>query len=273
MRLPIATSLRTPARTDGRFAPSCTRPALRGARIVHFTEGGAASGYAKSQIGDWQAVDWQLLREELEATAALARELALWVVLGSNHRLTPPHRPHNSLYVITDKGQLAGRYDKRLCSHAEISDWYTPGFAPLTFDVDGFRFGCALCIEIHFPEIFNDYRRRAVDCMLVSAYADDPIFLVEARAHASLNGYWFSMALPTNPRTPLASTIISPDGHLLAQTEPGRPSIAAMTIDPDDTRWHVPLRLARPWREQARAGKIYEALRADDERSRDRFSF
>jgi len=33
------------------------------------------------------------------------------------------------------------------------------------------------------------------------------------------------------------------------------------------------LRLARPWREQARAGKIYEALRADDERSRDRFSF
>lgn len=118
------------ARANGRQIRALMHQArAAGARIVHFTEG-AASGYAKPQIRDWQAVDWQLLQEELEAMAALARELALWVVLGSNHRLTPPHRPHNGLYVITDKGQLAGRYDKRLCSHTEISDWCTPGFAP-----------------------------------------------------------------------------------------------------------------------------------------------
>jgi predicted amidohydrolase len=43
------------------------------------------------------------------------------VVLGSAHPLTPPHRPHNSLYVISDKGQLVDRYDKRFCSNTEIT--------------------------------------------------------------------------------------------------------------------------------------------------------
>src|SRR5208283_2672557 len=44
-------------------------------------------------------------RDELAATVALAGELRLWTVLGSIHRLTPPHRPHNSLYVISNRGE------------------------------------------------------------------------------------------------------------------------------------------------------------------------
>lgn len=31
----------------------------------------------------------------------------------SLHPLTPPNRPHNSLYVVNDKGRLVTRYDKR----------------------------------------------------------------------------------------------------------------------------------------------------------------
>jgi hypothetical protein len=31
-------------------------------------------------------------------------------VLGSAHPLTPPHRPHNSLYVISDQGHVVNRY-------------------------------------------------------------------------------------------------------------------------------------------------------------------
>lgn len=90
-----------------------------GAELVHFPEG-AASGYPT-----FPEQDWGLLRHELEQIAALSRELGLWTVLGSNRPLSDGNRPHNSLYVISDRGEIAGRYDKRLCSHNEINNHYS----------------------------------------------------------------------------------------------------------------------------------------------------
>jgi predicted amidohydrolase len=81
-------------------------------RLIHFPEG-FLSGYAKEQIADWDEVDWAAVRAELGQVAALAAELGMWVVMGSAHPLTPPHRPHNSLYVISDQGKIVTRYDKR----------------------------------------------------------------------------------------------------------------------------------------------------------------
>jgi predicted amidohydrolase len=64
----------------------------RGATIVHFPEA-ALSGYTKSQIRDWDLVDWDALLSEKRTVADCARRLGLWVVVGCNHRLTPPNRP------------------------------------------------------------------------------------------------------------------------------------------------------------------------------------
>ena len=129
--------------------------AAEGARLAHFPEG-FLSGYAVEQVVDWDDVDWAAARRELEDVAALAGELGIWVVLGSAHPLTAPHRPQNSLYVISAEGRLVDRYDKRKCSHTELTRFYTPGFEPVVFDVDGFRFGLAICIEINFCELFAE---------------------------------------------------------------------------------------------------------------------
>jgi len=107
-----------------------------GAAIVHFPEG-AISGCAKAQIKDWGKVAWDTLMDELRSTAALAREIGLWVVVGSSHRLAPPHRPLNSLYVISAQGLLATRYDKQFCSHTEVTDWHTLGRGCCVFEVRG----------------------------------------------------------------------------------------------------------------------------------------
>lgn len=182
-----------------------------GARLVHFPEG-ALSGYVKTEIKDWAAVDWSVLRDEIEATAACASDLGIWVVFGSNHPQKRPAWPTNSLHVISDKGSLIGRYDKRLISHTEATSWYAPGTVPFVFEVDGYRFGCALCIEIHFPEIFTEYERLGVDCVLFSAYSDDPMFAIEAQAHAAMNNVWLSLSAPATS-TSLPCTLIGPDGN------------------------------------------------------------
>ena len=158
--------------------------------------------------------------DELRSTADLARELGLWVVVGCSHRLTPPHRPHNSLYVISDRGELATRYDKRFLSHTEITDWHTPGREPCVFEVDGWRFGCVLCIEIHFPELFREYAELDVDCVLFSAYADDPMFGIQAQGYAASHSYWVSVSTPTQMSRGLSSRLIAPNGEVQATATP-----------------------------------------------------
>jgi hypothetical protein len=38
----------------------------------------------------------------------------------------------------------------------------------VTFDIDGLRFGLLLGMEVHFPELFIEYERLDVDCVLFS---------------------------------------------------------------------------------------------------------
>lgn len=256
------------ARRNGRKARDLMRQAAgQQARLVQFPEG-FLSGYAKEQIPGWDHVDWAAAGDELRQVATLAAELNLWVVLGSAHPLTPPHRPHNSLYVISDKGEVVDRYDKRFCSNTEITRFYSPGFQPVVFDIDGFRFGCAICIEINFPELFAEYEQLGVDCLLMSAYPVDSVFHTKARAHASINNYWVSLSVPAQTAGLMASGLIGPDGSCLATAEAGAELVVG-DMDRDAPELQIALNLARPWRATARQGGIYRARRVNDPRSAD----
>lgn len=101
-----------------------TEAADAGARLVQFPEGAitypskqvmAAGPDGELALADWSRAAWDVLREEAESTAALAGELRLWTAFGSIHPLTPPNRPHNSLFVVSDRGELVARYDKPSC--------------------------------------------------------------------------------------------------------------------------------------------------------------
>jgi predicted amidohydrolase len=257
------------AAANGKKVRSLMRKAAAGrARLVQFPEG-MLSGYAKEQIGDWSQVDWDSVRSELEQIMALAAELEIWVVLGSAHPLTPPHRPHNSLYVISDAGLLVDRYDKRFCSHTELTHFYTPGFEPVVFDVDGYRFGALICVEINFPQLFSQYERLGVECLLLSAYPVDVGFELKARAHAAINCYWIAMSLPGQTIDLMPSGLINPAGIYTTQVL-GTSELAFATIDRDDQTVAGPLKGARPWRAAATKGDIYRARAVTDPRSANR---
>lgn len=257
----IQSTIEADVRANGsEIRTAMLKAAQAGARLAHFPEC-ALSGYVKSEIRDWADVDWTALAEELAEIAALAGRLGIWVVLGANHRLPAargtPLWPQNSLYVISDTGVLAGRYAKRLCSNTELTYWYTPGTDPLVFDVDGIRFGCALCIEVVFPHLFTEYERLGVHCMLLSTYSNDPIHGLMARAHAATNGYWLSLASPVACSRTLPTTLVGPDGNPIGECPSGSTAMLLHTIDPEADRYRVALRLARPWRARARSGELH----------------
>ncbi|MEI8406975.1 MULTISPECIES: carbon-nitrogen hydrolase family protein [unclassified Kribbella] len=259
------------ARENGKKVRSLMRKAAAGrARLVQYPEG-LLSGYAKEQIADWSQVDWDVVRDELEQIMALAAELRVWVVLGSAHPLTPPHRPHNSLYVISDAGEIVDRYDKRFLSNTEVNHFYSPGFDPVVFDVDGYRFGCVICVEINFPHLFSQCERLGVECLLLSAYPVDAVFEVKARAYAAINCYWVAMSLPANTVDLMPSGLIAPDGTYASQLA-GKSELSITTIDRDDPALKGPLAYARPWRATALKGDIYRTRAVTDPRSSDRTS-
>lgn len=249
-----------------------------GARLIHFPEGATCApnkrimsktGPAEIGPSDWSRFEWTALRGELDEIRRLARRLRLWTVLGSVHQLTSPNRPHNSLYVISDRGELVNRYDERMLSNTKISFMYSPGNAPVTFDVDGIRFGCTLGMEAHYPEIFAEYERLDVDCVLFSTTGElpaaAPAFAAEALGHAASNTYWVSYSAHAPQSVTAPSGVAAPNGHWAVQcAADGTPDLVVtdIAIDRDNP--------ARPWRRKARA-ELYAAYQVtSDPRSADR---
>jgi predicted amidohydrolase len=286
---PHAVSVRLAvAQSTGRFDPGNiaelraageeTRALMRqakesGARIVHFAEGSLCSPNKRivsstgpESVGpaDWSRCNWDVLRGEITAVCRLARELGLWVVLGSPHQLSAQRRPHNSLYVISDRGELVTRYDERMLSNTKLSFMYTPGAEPVTFEIDGLRFGCALGMEAHYPELFIAYERLNVDCVLFSTTGGGP-FAAEIAGHAASNSLWTSFAVHAQQGPEAPAGIVAPTGIWVARSSPDvEPSLAIADISTE------PSNPARPWRRAARGGLYQEHLAGDDQRSAER---
>jgi len=296
MRLAVAqTTLRDdPRRIDELREAACEvrRLMLRahdeGAKLAHFPEGATCSPHklvmsidGPNTVGpsDWDRFEWTVVHDELANTAELAARLKLWTVLGSVHQLTPPTRPYNSLYVISDQGVVVTRYDERLLSNTKISYMYSPGAAPVTFDVDGFRFGCALGMEAHYPEVFGEYERLDVDCVLFSSTGEGKpggaqAFATEVQGHAAANSYWVSFSVGAQ-QSPIASAgVVSPGGKWVARCPAdGTPAIVVVDLDDDSAEVAAALQTARPWRRRARAGLYVPHFVRADPRSDDRATF
>lgn len=223
--------------------------AAQGARLALFPEG-ALSGYAKSEVLDWAEVDWVALDAELAALSVHAQKRGLLAVIGSAHAI-PGRRPHNSLFVLPS----GPRYDKRYISHTEVTGWYTPGTEPVVLQAGGFDFGMTICIEVQFPELFAGYERLGVDAVLHATYGVGPVGDVILQGHAATNCLWVAVATPANTAEP-PSGIIGPDGHWMVRCGAGV-DIAVAELDRADPRFDIALNKARPWRRNAREGRIY----------------
>jgi len=288
VRLAVA---QTPAREDprdadalresGRQVRALMRAAsARDARIVHFPEGAicfpnklimSVDGPDSVGPADWDRYRWPVAQAELAAIAELARELRLWTVIASVHRLTEPNRPHNSLYVISDRGEVVTRYDERLLSNTKVSYIYSPGLSPVTFDLDGMRFGCLLGLEIHYPELFAEYERLDVDCVLFSTHGVSPgNAAIPAQGHAATNSYWVSFSVPTQHSAAAPSGVIAPNGDWLGRCPAdGSPSVVVVDLDDGCEAAAESVAYARPWRRKSRGG-IYTGHQVTDPRSEDR---
>lgn len=272
--------------------------ARRGARLVHFPEC-ALSGYAGSDFASYDGYDWDALAAATRRVLTVAGQAGVWVVLGSTHRLSGDHKPHNSLYVIDPRGRVVDRYDKRFCAGDEagtVGDLahYSPGDHEVVIEVDGVRCGLAICHDYRYPEIHRDYVRRGVHLVLHSFHAahvpPEQVAAIRAAvghehqplnpggtypgitmpaamtAYAAAGHLWISAPNSSARESLWGSFVVRADGVTVGRLPRGRTGLLVTDVDPEADVYDS----TRVWRHRALGGVLHSGTLVDDPRSRDR---
>jgi len=254
-----------------------------GADIVHFSEC-ALSGYAGVDIPDAESIDWDQLTSATQEIQSLAKELNLWVLLGSTHRLSGGHRPHNSVYVINSRGRIINRYDKRFCTGTGGRQptldlkHYSPGNRPCVFRVRGITCGVLICYDYRFPELYRDLKRQQVQVIFQSFHnaratvVDDQEYNIwktivpsTMSCRAAENHFWISANNSTARPSRWGSFAVRPDGAISGRLAVHRPGVLVTDMEMRSDFFDAP----GPWRESAMNGQLHSGSPVTDPRSED----
>ena len=207
------------------------------ADVVHFSEC-ALSGYVGTDFANFNDFDWEYLREKTREIMALAKEVGIWVILGSVHELTTPNKPHNSLYIINNKGKIVDRYDKRFCTKADLRR-HKPGNRFACFNIKGVKCSALICFDLRFPEIYRELYKKQVNCIFQSFYnarqkgpsIHTDIMRQTMQTRAASNHFWISMSNSSGYYSPYPSCFIEPDGKIAGQLEFNTAGIMTNTLN------------------------------------------
>ena len=163
----------------------------------------------------------------MEWFAGLARDNDIHVVY--NHYERSAEHVFFDTSVVSDRtGQYVGR--QRMMHIAEEPGYnekfyYTPGWDRYNvFELDGWRFGIAICYDRHFPEVFRSFVLQGAELILVptGVAASEPfadVYELEMRAAAVTHGVYIAMADRAGSEPPLEflgrSMVIDPQGRVV----------------------------------------------------------
>lgn len=248
--------------------------AKRRCDVVHFHEC-CLSGYGPPVGTD--GYDWQALHEATESIMAEAKRRRIWVVLGSSHRLTGPHKPHNSLYLISPDGCIADRYDKRFCTSMDL-DTYTPGDHFVTFRLSGITCALLICYDVRFPEIYRELYKLGVKVIFQSFYnasqrgpsVHEHIMRQTVQAHAGINAMYISANNSSKYYSAYPSIFVTPDGKIEQMLSRNRASMMVNKIDMSEEFYDA----SGPFRDSCIRGILHSGKQVKcDPRSADRKCF
>ena len=209
---------------------------LKKADIAHFPEC-ALSGYPGTDIKSFDNFDWNELHMATDSILVLAKELKIWVILGSIHRLSGDNKPHNSLYLISSEGKITDRYDKRFCTTSDLN-FFSPGDHFVNFKLNNINCGLLICYDVRFPELYRQYTKLGTDVIFQSFYnahqekgnIHSVIMPVTAQAMAASNYFYMSLTNSSAPES-WPCYFITPDGLVQNKSAENIPSVLISDID------------------------------------------
>jgi predicted amidohydrolase len=258
----------------------------QGAELVHFSEA-CLGGYVGVDIPSFEDYPWDRLLRRTRETLDLVRRLKMWVILGSNHRLSGRRKPHNSLYLINPQGEIVDRYDKMFLCGDRIGKTYdlchySPGSKFVVFKVKGIRCGLQICHDFRYPELYRELKKKRVQLVFHSYHnggmSPEKIrkaqhvwkVMVKAtmQAYAASNYMWISVNNTTRRESSGSSFLVRPDGLIHAALPHHRADVMTSTIDTEAEYYDA----SKEWRSRALRGIYHSGTLVRDPRSEDRKS-
>jgi predicted amidohydrolase len=190
--------------------------------------------------------------EALVAFSGLARELRIWLHVGSVAVRVGEAKAANRAFLFAPNGEIVARYDKIHMFDVDLpsgevyreSKNYQPGEAATVVRLPWGGLGITICYDLRFPEHYKALALAGADFVSVPAaftkQTGEAHWHILLRARAIETGCFVLAAaqggMHENGRATYGhSLIISPWGNILAEAG-DEPGIVTADIDPDEVR-------------------------------------
>ena len=220
-----------------RIQKAVATAAESGARVIALPEC-AISGYPPHHFGSADEIDALAIAETNEKVRELAGRHGIWIVVGTI--LISSEGLLNSALVISDEGELVGRYDK-IHLMPEDKKFFVPGTGARVFHAGEAPFGVLICYDARFPEPFRYLRERGARFIVTisNACGGDtwklPVLEGTYRARASENSCFVIAVNAAGPLQMATSRICDPLGLDLASAEVDREELIFADVDLSET--------------------------------------
>src|SRR5215467_4726883 len=171
---------------------------------------------------------------------ALARELGIWLHIGSIAIKLDQNRVANRSYLLDPKGRVTARYDKLHMFDVDLaggesyreSQYFRPGAKAVLADLPFGRFGLSICYDLRFASLYRALAAAGAELIAIPAaftkQTGEAHWHVLTRARAIETGAFVLAAtqggLHENGRSTFGhSIVVSPWGEVLTEAgeEPG----------------------------------------------------
>ena len=241
--------------------------ASRGARYVQTPE--MTGAVQKDRKGLRSILKTEADDTVLKAASSLARELGIYLHVGSTAIDVGQEMTANRGVVLGPDGSFLARYDKIHMFDVDLDNgesWresavYRPGEIARTVDLDVARLGMGICYDIRFPHLFRDLALAGADILTAPAaftrQTGEAHWHVLQRARAIENGAFVISAAQggvheDGRETYGHSLIVDPWGRVIAEAQGDEPGVIVASLALDEVnaaRSKVPnLKNARSYR-------------------------
>ncbi len=113
----------------------------------------------------------------VEHFAALAKELSIWLHIGSMVVRAGPDKLANRSFLFSPEGQVAARYDKIHMFDVDLANGesyresanYAPGGEAVVADLPWGRLGLSICYDLRFPHLYRAMAKAGATFLAVPA--------------------------------------------------------------------------------------------------------
>lgn len=249
MKLPTAliqtTSVSDITANIAAIEPMVREAAAKGAQFISLPENAFYMRAQGEEGAKGCSVD---VHAGVKAMRALAKELNVWVLVGSVIVAVPGEKRCNNRSLLIDgKGNIAAAYDKIHLFDAEVGDKQTyhesahilPGGKAVLADTPWGKLGLTVCYDLRFPQLYRSLAKAGASIIAVpsafTATTGEAHWHVLLRSRAIETGCFVIAAAqcgthPGGRKTFGHSLVVDPWGRVLADGGPG-PCVVMATLD------------------------------------------